>query len=50
LISYPYSLELNDLEKIVNMCKARKLDLKIIGDSEYFPCHTFKIIIKKRKT
>jgi hypothetical protein len=49
LISYPYSLELNDLEKIVNICKAWKLDLKISGDSEYFPGHTFKIIINKKK-
>jgi hypothetical protein len=49
LISHPYSLRLSDLEKIVNVCKTRNLDLVVSGESEYFPGYTFKITISKKK-
>jgi hypothetical protein len=44
---HPYKGEMDDFEKLIDTCKRLGLTFTVTGESEYFPGHSFRLIIKK---
>ena len=49
LVSHPYSLELDRLKHLIELCNSLELKFTITGQSEYRPGYSFKIILSKNR-
>jgi len=48
LVYHPYDGIMEEFDKLITACKKLGLTFTVHGMSEYFPGHTFKIVIKKK--
>jgi hypothetical protein len=46
---HPYKAEMDDFQELIDNCKKVGLTFTVTGESEYFPGHSFKLIIKRKK-
>ncbi len=45
--AHPYDLSLKEIVALASLCRELDLDCVLRGESEYFPGHTFKIILRR---
>ena|GEM_PF-3037749 len=50
VVYHPYDGTMEEFEKLISICRKLGLTFTVNGASEYFPGHSFRIVIRKRNT